>query len=425
MSRTASGTATSDYTYPLGLFGGFGLELEYMIVDSKLLDVRPVADELFKAAAGEEVSGWVPPGPDDLMGWSNELALHVLEFKTNVPAPSLEGMHERFQEQVALAERLLEPMGCRLLPTGMHPWMHPDSETRLWPHENNEIYATYDRIFGCRGHGWGNLQSAHLNLPFANDEEFGRLHAAVRLLLPILPAIAASSPVVDGKWSPTADYRLEVYRNNSKRVPQMAGAVVPEQVYTRADYEREILGRLYSAMEPLDPEGVLRHEWANARGCIARFDRGSIEIRVLDTQECPLADLAILALIVEVLKAMVEERWLTYEQQKKVPNEPLQSVLSDTTRYAERARVSERRVLEAFGINRSITWAGDVWTQLLDELLPSHPVWTPALRKMIDAGTLATRISKLIRRYPTRAELHAVYEELADCLRKGSLFRVR
>lgn len=424
MSR-ATMNAGAGYSYPLGLFGGFGLELEYMIVDETTLDIRPVADQLFRAASGQEVSCHLPEGEDGLMGWSNELALHVLEFKTIRPTPRLDGMEQRFQQQVAAAESLLKPLGCRLLPTGMHPWMNPDLETRLWPHENNEIYATYDRIFGCRGHGWSNLQSSHINLPFADDEQFGRLHAAVRLVLPLLPAIAASSPVVDGKWSPTADFRLEAYRTNSKRVPMMAGSVVPEAVFTRADYEREILGRLYTAMEGLDPEGVLRHEWANARGCIARFDRGSIEIRLLDTQECPVADLSIVALVSELVRALVEERWVSYEHQKAVPTEPLASVLMDTTRYAERTRVSERRVLEAMGIKRTMTWASDIWNILLEELMPAHPVWTPVLQQMLAAGTLSTRISKLIRRYPTRGELHGVYAELADCLRTGSLFRVR
>ncbi|RMH12505.1 MAG: glutamate--cysteine ligase [Planctomycetota bacterium] len=423
-TSTPKGSA-STYRYPLSLFEGFGLEIEYMIVDRESLDVRPVADELFRrAAGGQSPSSFVPPDSDGLMGWTNELALHVLEFKTNRPTPTLEGMAQRFQEQVQAAEQLLEPLQCRLLPTGMHPWMNPDAETRLWPHECNEIYATYDRIFGCRGHGWGNLQSTHINLPFGDDEQFGRLHAAVRLVLPMLPALAASSPVVDGKWSPIADYRLEVYRTNSRRVPLMAGAVIPEPVFTRAEYERDILGRLYEALAPLDPEGILRHEWANARGCIARFDRGSIEIRVLDTQECPLADMAITALIVRLIEAMVQERWLTFEQQKAVHNEPLQRVFYDTTRYAERARISERALLASVGISRSLTWAGDVWMHLLDELVPDHPVWSPVLRQMLAAGTLSTRISRLIRRYPSRADLHAIYSELADCLRTGSLFGV-
>ena len=56
------------------------------------------------------------------------------------------------------------------MPGGAHPWMDPARETRLWPHEDNEIYEAFDRIFGCTGHGWSNLQCVHLNLPFDDDE---------------------------------------------------------------------------------------------------------------------------------------------------------------------------------------------------------------------------------------------------------------
>ena len=92
------------------------------------------------------------------------------------------------------------------MPTGMHPWMDPAREFELWPHGDREIYAAFDRIFDCRGHGWANLQSMHLNLPFADDDEFGRLHAAIRALLPLLPALAASSPFADGHARGLARY---------------------------------------------------------------------------------------------------------------------------------------------------------------------------------------------------------------------------
>ena len=131
--------------------------------------------------------------------WSNELVLHVLELKTNGPASVLGGLADEFTRQVRQINQLLEGFGGMLMPGAMHPWMDPDLETRLWPHGDRSIYAAYDRIFGCRGHGWSNLQSTHLNLPFQGDEEFGRLHAAIRLLLPLLPALAASSPVIGGR----------------------------------------------------------------------------------------------------------------------------------------------------------------------------------------------------------------------------------
>src|SRR3569832_1608223 len=105
------------------------------------------------------------------------------------------------------------------------------------------------------------------------------------------------------------DTRVDVYRSNARRIPSVSGLVIPEQVFTRADYESMLLGPLYAALAPHDPEGVLQHEWANARGCIARFERMAIEIRLLDLQEYPGADLAIAALVVGALLLLVGVCW--------------------------------------------------------------------------------------------------------------------
>ncbi|MFT5446160.1 MAG: carboxylate-amine ligase [Gammaproteobacteria bacterium] len=412
-----------DWSYPYELFDVYGIELEYMIVDRSTLDVRPVCDALFQAATGSDVSEVTPDGESGIVSWSNELALHVVELKAAKPVATLDGLAEHFQKNVVCVNTLLEPFGCRLLPGGMHPWMDPSRETELWPHEYNDIYKTYDRIFNCNGHGWSNLQSTHINLPFANDEQFGRLHAAIRLLLSVLPALAASSPIVDGKATGIADYRLEVYRTNAARIPMMTGLVIPEAVFTREVYDREILGRLYAELAPFDPQGVLFEEFANARGAIARFDRGAIEIRVLDIQECPQADIALAALIVEVLRALVSERWMSYEDQKLVATEMLHGVFVDTIFSAENCQLGERALLKAFGISRPTLSAGELWLKLLDDVLPSHPVWTPLLRRVLNAGSLATRIARALPSAPGRADLVQVYGELADCLRDGRLFR--
>ena len=66
-----------------------------------------------------------------------------------------------------------------------------------------------------------------------------------------------------------------------------------------------------------DPDGVLRDEFLNSRGAIARFGRGSIEVRVIDVQECPRADLAVAVLVEGVLKLLVEERWASFEDQRE------------------------------------------------------------------------------------------------------------
>lgn len=409
---------STDYAYPIRISEAFGVELEYMIVDHETLDVRPVADRLFRAAAGHDTSSFEPDGPDGVLSWSNELALHIVEIKSTRPVRTLDGLDAMFQSQVAEINALLGPMGCRLMPTGMHPWMDPDREMRLWPHENTEIYQAYDRIFGCKGHGWANLQSTHINLPFGNDEEFGRLHAAIRLVLPLIPALAASSPAIEGRMSELADHRLEVYRNNSKRVPLMAGMVIPEPVFTKREYDREIMGRLYAQLEPLDPAGVLRHEFANARGCIARFDRGAIEIRVIDIQECPSADIAVVRLVSAAVRALAEERWSSSASQREAGTEPLHAALIETIRAAEGATIRDACLLSAFGADTPVR-AGDLWCRLAEELCPGDP----AVSELVRAGTLSTRIRRAAGQSPDRRRLHAVYAELTDCLARGETFR--
>ncbi|MFG0285547.1 MAG: glutamate-cysteine ligase family protein [Phycisphaerales bacterium JB039] len=406
------------YRYPLGLLEGVGVELEYMIADSQTLDVRPIADEVLKAVTGGYTSDAEPDGPGGVIGWSNELALHVIELKTIAPVGSLEGLAPEFQEHVGRINAILAPMGARLLPTAMHPWMDPDRDLRLWPHEYNAVYEAFNRIFSCRGHGWANLQSAHLNLPFANDEEFGRLHAAIRAVLPLVPALAASSPVVDGQLTGLADTRLEVYRNNSRRVPLMAARVIPEPVFTRGAYEGELLAALYRQLAPLDPEAILRQEWANARGAIARFDRGSIEIRVVDVQECPAADIAIAGLLIGVVRALCEQRWISMAELRALEVEPLHDALLGCIREGERAKIRHAPLLRALGAQEAEVEAGELWSRLARATVGEDE----ALAVIFSRGTLSTRMRRSLGAGPDRGALRRVYAELADCLRDGRMF---
>src|SRR6478752_1078015 len=210
-SPPAEPAAPAAETLPqtLHLFDAHGVEVEYMLVDAETLDVAPAADELLEAVAGEVVEEFAN---GDVM-WNNELALHVLELNCNGPRRSLAGLGRAFAENVALANSKLAAAGRRLLGTAMHPWMDPDKVV-LWPHGAHQLYDAFDRIFSCKGHGWANLQSMHINLPFAGDEEFARLHSAIRFLLPILPGLAASSPIIDGLPNGILDNRFLVYRDN-------------------------------------------------------------------------------------------------------------------------------------------------------------------------------------------------------------------
>lgn len=416
------------HTYPYRLFERFGIELEYMIVDRDTLDVRPICDKLLReASGGEDTADYEPDGPDGI-GWCNELALHVVELKTASPARSLSPLAGMFADHVRRVDALLAPMNAMLLPTGMHPWMDPDRELRLWPHENNEIYRTFDRIFSCRGHGWANLQSTHINLPFGDDAEFAQLHRAVRAVLPLLPGLAASTPIMDGVATGFADARLEVYRANSKRIPSVAGIVVPERIGSRGQYEDEVLGRIYRDLEPHDPDGVLRHEWANARGAIARFTRGSIEIRVIDLQECPSADLAVCSLTIALVRALVENRWTDATTLDKLESDDLSAVLLAGIREGEKAVIRCEPLLRTIGITQAQVTVGEAWSHIAESLLEARSAEGVAARRVVDAGTLSSRISKAIGKPAAgervdRDRLRDVYAELARGLVEDRMFR--
>ncbi len=408
----------------IGLFEGFGVEVEYMLVDRESLDVRPVADRLLEAVAGDLASE-VELGP---VAWSNELVLHVLEVKTNGPAPALAGVADAFHGSILEADRILEGFGCAVLPGGAHPWMDPFTETRIWPHEYTEVYRTFDRIFSCRGHGWANLQSTHLNLPFQGDREFAALHSAIRVMLPLLPALAASTPFLDGKAGGSVDLRLMAYRENARRVPEVTGNVVPEPVSSREEYERVILNGLYEALAPLDPEGILRHEWANARGAIARFQRGAIEIRILDSQECPAADLAVVAAVVEVVRALTLEALEAPGSLDALETGRLASLLDATITNGETAVLDDPRWLEplGFGSSQKGLRAGEIWQGLLERIGmdTGDPLeeWAAPLRVILKEGPLARRLLAAAGPDPSRGALRAVYGELAACLRENRSF---
>jgi len=180
-------------------------------------------------------------------------------------------------------------------------------------------------------------------------------------VLPLLPAIAASSPIVEGRASGLLDARLEAYRTMSARTPRVTGSVIPETIRSRAEYETRVLAPMYDEIAPCDPTGILRHEWLNSRGAIPRFERGAIEIRLLDVQECPRADVAIAAAVVAVVRALYDERFAPLAQQQAIATESLHRTLLATIRDADEALVHDTPYLRALGIDATRCRAGDAW----------------------------------------------------------------
>ncbi|MCB0389144.1 MAG: glutamate--cysteine ligase [Winogradskyella sp.] len=400
------------------LFEVYGIELEYMLVYNNTFKAAPIVDELLSAKAGEQASD-VENGA---IAWSNELVAHVVELKTNGPSDNLDALSDLFHKNVLEINAILKPLQAHLLPTAAHPLLNPLRDTELWKHSYSEVYELYNRIFNCKGHGWSNVQSTHINLPFYDDKEFEKLHAAIRVILPLIPGLCASSPILEGKNTGFKDARLEYYKTNQKEIPELTGLVIPERVFTKVDYYATIFEPIKKAIKPHDTNNILDHHFLNSRGAIARFDRNAIEIRLVDIQESPKADMAICVLIIEVLKLLVNKKLAPIQQQKKWLKQELFNVLNPIIKDAENYHISNLDYLNLFLIHETVS-VKNLWKHLYglakDQIHETHH---ESIETILNEGTLATRILKAVGTDFTEAKIKNVYSRLADCLQKNTVF---
>jgi carboxylate-amine ligase len=400
------------------LFDVYGIELEYMLVHNSNFKVAPIVDQLLTKKEGK-LTADIDYGN---IAWSNELVAHVIELKTNGPTANLNNLAALFHENVIEINQLLESLNAQLLPTACHPLMNPLTDTQLWKHSYSEVYELYNRIFNCKGHGWSNVQSTHINLPFFDDKEFEKLHAAIRVILPLIPGLCASSPILDGRNTGFKDTRLEYYKTNQKEIPEMTGLIIPERVFSKVDYYATIFEPINKAIKPHDTKNILDHHFLNSRGAIARFDRNAIEIRLVDIQESPKADIAICVLIIEVLKLLVNKKLGSLQHQKAWTKEALFAILNPIIKEGETYTILNMEYLDLFEINE-VSTVQDIWIHLYALAKPTiHESHYEALDIILTNGTLATRILNDVGDDYSEQHISAVYTQLAQCLHENKLF---
>ncbi len=214
-----------------------GPEHELSLVDNDLKPL-PIADKVIKAYCGK-ILNFV--ALDDFT-FGKEMQLHVMEIKANQPFASPITFEETMQNAVTtLSEFVQEKFGACLLGTGMHPLLTLD-QTGVWPHYHRKIYQAYGQVFNLKQHGWLNIQSFHLNLPYQTPAEGVLMHNLLANLCPYLPAVAAASPIYEGTLRDTVDNRLEFYKINQREVPSVSGDVIRIRFFPE-DYKKNVLGK--------------------------------------------------------------------------------------------------------------------------------------------------------------------------------------
>ncbi|MCX8177868.1 MAG: glutamate-cysteine ligase family protein [Candidatus Bathyarchaeota archaeon] len=281
-----------------------GPEHEFSIVGEDLKPL-PIADKVIKDFHGRIVN-FVR---QDRFTFGKEMQLHVLEFKPNKPFKSPRIFEETMHKAVLRIIDFLEKRyGACLLGTGMHPLLRLE-ETSIWPHRHREIYHAYGEIFNLKQHGWLNIQSFQLNLPYSSEEKAIQLHNLLTNVCAYIPAISASSPLYEGKLGEYVDNRLHFYMENQKEIPSITGSIIPEYIHSFRQYKDEIIGGYSRDLAKAGAHRCLLYkEWVNSRGVILRFERKAIEIRILDEQECIKSDVALSCFFRALLRGLLKEK---------------------------------------------------------------------------------------------------------------------
>ena len=346
--------------------------------------------------------------------FSKELQLHVAELKGTKPFRSPSLFEETMYQSVLEVASVLDGFEAKLLGLGMHPTLTLD-KARIWKYDDREIYEAYDKIFGLAQHGWLNIQSYQLNLPYLNEKEAVRLYNGIANVLPYLPAISASSPIYESKFGDYIDNRLHFYRLNQKKVPSITGEIVPEYIDSFETYMEQTIRRYSNDLKKIDtPEVLIDKEWVNSRGAIIRFDRKAIEIRIMDEQECIKSDVALSCFIRALLRGIIESREI--DLSRSVLVEDLYSII----RGGLKAKVCQPKFKSARDVCRYL------YEVAYENASGEEKNYLWVIKKRIEDGNLSDIITERVKKRMQKTDLSeaifSTYSKIADRLLRNEIF---
>lgn len=370
----------------------------------------PISDKIIHDYCGRMVNFIELPD----FSFGKEMQLHVMEIKANQPFHSPVEFEETMHQAVQTLNGIVGKHGAYLLGTGMHPLLQL-SDTGVWPHHHRRIYQEYGKIFDLNRHGWLNIQSFHLNLPYQTDKDAAQIHNQLANLCTYLPAVTASSPLFEGKEGPDVDNRLQFYKQNQKEVPSVAGDVIPDYITTLRGYKREVIGRYSADLAKAGADKtLLNREWVNSRGIIIRFDRCALEVRVMDEQECVKSDVALACFVRAALRGLIAV------DEALLPHEVLVKDFNSVIRDGLNAKVSSRHGKTA---RQVCQYYLKVATQ---NASADEKKYLPLIARRVEEGNLSDLIRARVRRRAEKTNLHEaivdVYSTLIKCLSANEPF---
>lgn len=246
-----------------------GLEEEFSILHEESLDLVPEYERLWAAAQDDPVLRAAVCG---------ELISSEIEIVSGVGVD----MHDALRRQRSARRALFalaSVQGVALGATGTHPW----ADYRAQPIIDTEHYRRVEE--GLKYVAWrNNTFSMHVHVGVHDIDRAVRVCDRLRPVLPLLLAISANSPYVDGRDSGLHSARTQTFTKSFPRcgVPDAFGGWRAYREYI------EFLVRTRSIVE-------FTQVWWSVR---PHFRFGTVEVRICDAQTSAAESEALASLMV-------------------------------------------------------------------------------------------------------------------------------
>ena len=256
-----------------------GIEEEFSILDPQTLDLAPRFEELRDAAKTVD-----PILHEHITGELIESEIEIISGAGEDLADAISRQRARRRALFALAGA----RGAALGATGTHPW----ADYRQQPVIDNEHYRRVEE--GLKYVAWrNNTFSLHVHVGVRDIDRAVRVCDRMRPLLPLLLAVSANSPFVDGRLAGLHSARTQTFTRSFPRcgVPHSFGGWPAFRRYI------ELLIATHSIIE-------FTQVWWSVR---PHFSYGTVEVRICDVQATAAESEALAGLTVAcVAQALAE-----------------------------------------------------------------------------------------------------------------------
>ena len=337
-----------------------GLEEEFAILDPETHDMVPRFEELKRAAGEDEVLR------DAVTG---ELISSEIEIISGAGA-DLHDATARQRERRRRLFALADAHGASLAATGTHPW----ADYRKQPIIDTEHYRRVED--GLKYVAWrNNTFSLHVHVGVRDIDRAVRVCDRLRPVLPLLLAVSANSPYLDGQDSGLHSARTQAFTKSFPRcgIPDVFGSWAEYREYI------EFLMRTNSIVE-------FTQIWWSIR---PHFAFGTVELRICDAQATAQESEALAALMVSCIAQALRD-----EDEGRPLEAPARRLVEENLwraiRYGMDGRLIDLQRAEELparsAIEQLATWTEPVRSELgIGLSFPEHN-GAQRQRRMIAAG---------------------------------------